>query len=134
MVNFQSENIVSIAPLNIVKIGIIETRENVILAFEDYNQKLAVGHEVSLNFIIARLQSLFYKLQLSLKRQLPEHDYLYVEDTLLHDNEYQIDTLSEIFMIMNKISEIFNFCYHSIFSKKINHIIKFFFSLFDRFF
>ena len=101
-VDFTKDTMVGIAPLNIVKIGILEARENFILAYEDYSNIEEGQGTPSTRYIIARMRSWFLKMQAYLKRKFDEADYLLIRDTIMYDKNIELDTLLDLYYQLNQ--------------------------------
>ncbi len=108
MVNFNSDMVVGIAPINLVKIGIIESRENLLLAIEKYYELAENGQEPNINYILSRLRTLTLKLQPLLTRQLKDYEYLLIEDSIFRDSSLNLDNVLEIFFQLNIIMDKVN--------------------------
>jgi len=96
------DNIVSIAPLNIIKVGIIEARENFILAYEKYAEDEEKGTQPGLYYMIGRLKTWFMKLQAGLKRRLEEYDYLYIKEMIMDNPKLQLNEILDIYYLLNE--------------------------------
>lgn len=96
------DNIVGLAPLNIIKIGIIEARENFILAYEMYAQDEEKGMVPQLSYIVGRLKTWFMKLQAGLKRRLKEYDYLYLKEMIMDNPKLQLNEILDIYYLLNE--------------------------------
>ena len=96
------DNIVGIAPLNIIKIGIIESRENFILAYEKYAEQEESGLQPSLSYMIGRLKTWFMKLQAGLKRRMKDYDYIYLKEMIMDNPKLQLNEILDIYYILNE--------------------------------
>jgi hypothetical protein len=96
------DNIVGLAPLNIIKIGIIEARENFILAYETYAQDMERGIQPQLSYMIGRLKTWFMKLQAGLKRRLKDYDYLYLKEMIMDNPNLSLDEILDVYYILNE--------------------------------
>lgn len=98
MVDFNNETIVSKPPAEIVKLLIIEHRENVLMAFENYHLKEGKGIINDTSTIRARIITLFFEVEASLKRR---DEALHTEmGELVISRNYE--ALLRAFVLLNK--------------------------------
>lgn len=108
MIDFRSDSTVSTPPGDVVKIVILERREQVIEALEAYHL-LSIGDQdatLKLDIIHARIMAFWYQVQAMAKRRLKEAkgtendpDYEMVKEAIKESKE--LDNLIESFEWMN---------------------------------
>jgi hypothetical protein len=98
----KKETLVGIAPLNLVKLGIIEARDNFILAYEDYTEGIEKSGDPTPAYLISRLRVWFLKMQAYLKRTEEEHDYLYTKEMIMDNKELELLEILELYYILNQ--------------------------------
>lgn len=99
MVDFNNETTISTPAVDIVRVLILQKRENVIDAIEDYTKKISLGYSESTNIIKARLNSLFLENEFLFKARLTAEEYKIVEDSL---GSNDIKKLKDSFRLMNR--------------------------------
>lgn len=75
MVDFNNETTVTRPAADIVRVLILQRRNDVIDAFEYYRGKKAEGIAINTSLLQKRMFSLFLELQATLKRRLKDPDY-----------------------------------------------------------
>jgi len=102
MVNFNNENTIATPPRDVIKILILQRRNDLIEAIEDYNKRKFIGSDTGTQFIQARLFSLFLEIQNILSRRMSPKDYEKLEKVLLSDS-LESRKLIDIFYQINNI-------------------------------
>lgn len=105
MVDFNNENTVTIPAIELVKVLILQRRNDCFNAYEDFKKKEGQGIDQGLNITKARLFSWFLELQASLKRKLPEKDYLSLIEKVNSDEPKKIH---EAILTMNEFCDSIN--------------------------
>lgn len=98
MVDFNNETTVTRPAADIVRVLILERRNNVIEAFEFYANKDKQGISMGIAAIQSRLFSLFLELQASLKRKRKDR----YEDIKAQVQSRKYDDLLEAFFVINE--------------------------------
>lgn len=99
---YKPETTVGMAPLDLVKLGILEARENFILAYEQYSQTIEQGGEPGVSFLISRLKTWFFKMQAYLHRKFKDYDYLYVKEMIMDNPRLDINEILDLYYILNQ--------------------------------
>lgn len=99
MVDFNNETTVTRPPAEIVKVLILEHRENLIEAFEFYHKKDGSGVQMDTTAIHSRLFSLFLEIEAAVKRRDPELHKRIVK--LISSRKYP--DLEEAFFLLNEL-------------------------------
>ena len=105
MVDFNNEATVTIPAIELVKILILQRRNDCFNAYEDFIKKLHQGHEVDLSITRARLFSWFLELQASLKRKLKAEEYTALVEKI---NSNDKDKIHEAILLMNEYCDNIN--------------------------
>ena len=107
MVDFNNETTIGTPALDIVRVLILQARNNVFEALEDYNKKEAQGIDTGLHIVRARLCTWFIEHQAYLKRTLPGDDYpkLYAE---IMKNNLNKARIMEIIEFLNGVLDNLN--------------------------
>ena len=100
MVNFNNDTTIGASAVDIQRVSILQRRYDFIEAFEDYKKKKLLGVNVNLNIIRARLGSLFYELQATIKRRLKEEEYKRLKNICL--NKPSEDDIEKAFFEINE--------------------------------
>lgn len=99
MVDFNNETTISTPAVDIVRVLILQKRENVMEAIEDYRKKTSLGYAESTNIIQARLNTFFLENEQLLTNRLTKEEFKEVVDNL---ESKDLKTLEKIFRLMNK--------------------------------
>ena len=101
MVDFQNENTTSTPPTDLLKILIIQRRNDIIDAIESYNKLKFLHTDVPDNIIRARMLSLYYELGHALQRWLGKElgDFKDFKKTMAHGD------IKEVIELFEKINE-----------------------------
>jgi hypothetical protein len=105
MVDFNNEATVTIPSLELVKILILQRRNDCFNAYEDFTKKLHQGLEVDLSITRARLFSWFLELQASLKRKLPPTEYAALIGKV---NSNDKESIHDAILLMNEYCDNIN--------------------------
>jgi hypothetical protein len=103
MVDFNNEATVGVPAVDIERITILQRRYDFLEALEDYKKKKSLGVNISLNIVRARLGSLFFEIQATLKRRLLKDTALYddIKNKCLSTKTTE-DNIQDIFFIINQ--------------------------------
>lgn len=102
MVDFNNESTVATPPGDVVKIVMLERREQVIETLESYHEKKANGNSMKedLSLIKARVMALWYELQGIARRRLKPKEYDLIEKGMMDAKEWT--ELQAAFQWMNE--------------------------------
>ena len=75
MVDFNAEATVSTPATDVMRILIIEARENLLQSMETYDKHEADGRNMPTSIMKSRLSNLFRQISQTIKRQLTEEEY-----------------------------------------------------------
>jgi hypothetical protein len=102
MVDFNNDTTVGTPPQDLVKILILQARENTHDALEDYHKKMSNGMDIGTGILRARLYTWLLKLQAMLKRKdnVKLNDLLKKIDNGNYDN--LIEVIAELEDILDK--------------------------------
>lgn len=101
MVNFDNEATIGTPAVDIERVIILEKRNNLFEALEDYQNKKFSGVQADLNFVRSRLRILFFEIQATLKRRLGKKEYPIFRDGIL-----KAESEGEILKYIYAINEI----------------------------
>ena len=104
MVDFDNEATISTPAAEIVKILLLQARQNLFEAWEEYYKKMEYGTDVGLAVVKARLFSLWLEMQATLKRRLTEKEYNHIYRNALSDKQSEV--LSAILRLNEILDEL----------------------------
>lgn len=100
MVDFNNETTIGTPSADVVKILILEKRNNLFEAFEDFMKKDVENIAMTKGIVQARLITLFLELQASLKRKMNEEDYAKLVSDVF--GKPDLDKIKEIIYLINE--------------------------------
>lgn len=98
MVDFNNESTVSTPAVDVVKILILQRRNDFIEALEAYRKEIYRGIHTDNSIVKSRLNSLFLEVSAALKRSLKEEDFEALREKITTD---KIEYLEEAFLMLN---------------------------------
>jgi hypothetical protein len=101
MVDFNNEATIGTPAIDIQRISILQRRYDFLEALEDYRKKKALGANIPLNVVRARLSTLFLEIQATLKRRLKAEKYDDIKEKCLN-NKADEKAIQDIFFIINE--------------------------------
>jgi len=100
MVDFNNEKTIGVPASDIVRVLILEKRENVMLSLEDYQRKKASNIHTDTRTLKARTYTLYLELSSMIKRSYSKMDFDYFED------KFKSDDYKDILEIIYRINDI----------------------------
>ena len=110
MVNFNNEATVSTPAINVMKILLLQSRENLIEALEFYNKKVTEGVNIEQSPVKARLGTLFLQLQPYLERTYKEKEYnnmlsAFQKNIFFNEKDIPNGDLLKLFIQLNNLMD-----------------------------
>lgn len=99
MVDFNSDVTIGKPAVDIERVLVLQRRENVIEAIEQYNERHQIAGQASNHIIKSRLISMFLQMDGMLNRALTQKEYELLKDKIQSDDT---DKLSEGFNELNR--------------------------------
>lgn len=100
MVNFNSDSTVSTPAADIIRILILQRRNDLIEAMESYYKIAEQGSDVDIFVIKARLKSFYWEIEAALSRNLSDEEFDKMKEKVFSAKD--IKTIEEVYEFINE--------------------------------